>query len=55
VIAVTAARDLEQLRRMLKFPLYDLVVKPLGARQLAAKVRWVVDFAPKLGNVGWPR
>jgi CheY-like chemotaxis protein len=55
VIAVTAARDLEQLRRMLKFPLYDLVVKPLGARQLATKVRWVVDFAPKLGNVGWPR
>jgi CheY-like chemotaxis protein len=55
VIALTAARDLDQLRRMLKFPLYDLVVKPLGARQLATKVRWVVDYAPKLGNVGWPR
>jgi CheY-like chemotaxis protein len=55
VIAVTSARDLDQLRRILRFPLYDLVVKPLGARQLATKVRWVVDFAPRLGNVGWPR
>lgn len=55
VIALTAARDLDQLRRILKFPLYELVVKPLDPRQLATKIRWVVDFAPSLGKVGWPR
>jgi CheY-like chemotaxis protein len=55
VIVHTAARDLEQLRRILRFPLYDLAVKPLTPRQLANKVRWVVDFAPRLGKVGWPR
>lgn len=55
VIVVTAARDLDQLRQILKFPLYDLVVKPLPARQLANKIRWVVDYAPKLGNFGWPQ
>jgi CheY-like chemotaxis protein len=55
VIAVTAGRDLDQLRRMLRFPLYDLAVKPLPPRQLANKIRWVVDTAPTLGSVGWPR
>jgi two-component system chemotaxis response regulator CheB len=55
VIALTAARDLDQLRRILKFPLYDLVVKPLAPKQLATKIRWVVDFAPQLGSIGWPR
>jgi DNA-binding response OmpR family regulator len=55
VIVVTAGRDLEQLRQILQFPLYDLVVKPLPERQLAKKIRWVADTAPTLGDIGWPR
>jgi CheY-like chemotaxis protein len=55
LIALTSAGDLDQLRRILKFPLYDLVVKPLSPRQLAAKIRWVVDTTPTIGSVGWPR
>jgi DNA-binding response OmpR family regulator len=55
VIAVTQGRDLDLLRRILKFPLYDLVMKPLAPRHLAEKIRWVVDFVPTLGKVGWPR
>lgn len=55
VIVVTAGRDLEQLRQILQYPLYDLVVKPLPERQLAKKIRWVADTAPALGEIGWPR
>lgn len=55
VVVVTSARDLEQLREIIKFPLYDLAVKPLTPEQLATKIRWVVDNALKLGKVGWPR
>lgn len=55
VIVLTTGRDLDQLRQIIKFPLYDLVVKPLSDRQLAKKVRWVADTSSNLGNVGWPR
>jgi DNA-binding response OmpR family regulator len=54
VIAVTAARDARQLCRILKFPLYDLVVKPLMPGELTEKVVAATQRPPGLGAYAWP-
>ncbi len=54
VIVVTAGRDLFQLREILRFPLYDLVVKPISPRQLASKIRWIATLTSHAGHVAWP-